>query len=680
MPSPTARGIARAATTSRVAGFIPRRELDTIVGEGGELRTQVTYLQGLGGVGKSELLREIARRQAQLGARVVWTDARLVDADPAQGIAAAAGASSLVEAFGARGRTLLIVDNLESFPEHSPASIWFWEQLVPSLPSSWKLVCAGRWKLRPRWRADARIAGRLAIVPIGNFTEAEALRFLEARRLPARHRQAYFARTHGHPLALAMACELVADPAAFAGEGFRASVGLVQGLLDEFWSGGSATPEQLRALMTCALVRRTSEALVRHVCGDELARPLFEWLRGLSFVEVDADGLFPHDLVRDTLVADLAWRDASLRAELLEKARRFVARELERDPDAAPHIADAVHLLGQLDVWRSRVERRGLELSRIGPASDAEWPAVEEIVRRQQGPASLRWLRFWRERGAQVLAVRGDEALTGMILVLELDRFPRDEAARDPGIAPLFVFLDAHPPGEGARILYYRMWMAAGTHQQPSAELTSILVHAMHQAFVTPRLAFLFSANHEPARWRPLHETPGACFAGTFTTDGQEFGIFGQDARDREPVAWFQEQFGRLSAAVPPPAPLGKEEVHEATRRALRTIDRPDLLRENPLVGSALVRKPPGDDATARLARAEALAELIRGECERFLLSPRDRDLFRVIHRTYFEASGKQRALAEELGFSFITYRRHLASAIRRLADRLWQRQAGAGA
>ena len=91
-----------------------------------------------------------------------------------------------------------------------------------------------------------------------------------------------------------------------------------------------------------------------------------------------------------------------------------------------------------------------------------------------------------------------------------------------------------------------------------------------------------------------------------------------------------------------------------------------------------LVRHPAGDDAAARQARAEALCQLIRGECEQFLRSPRDQDLYRVLHRTYFEPSVKQRAAADELGLSFITYRRYLAAAVRRLADRLWQRQSAA--
>jgi hypothetical protein len=94
-------------------------------------------------------------------------------------------------------------------------------------------------------------------------------------------------------------------------------------------------------------------------------------------------------------------------------------------------------------------------------------------------------------------------------------------------------------------------------------------------------------------------------------------------------------------------------------------------------VAAPLVHQPAGDDVAARQARAEALSELIRRECEHFLRSPRDHDLFRVLHRTYFEACPKQRVAANELGMSYISYRRHLAEGIRRLADRLWQRQGG---
>src|SRR5262245_11039269 len=93
--------------------------------------------------------------------------------------------------------------------------------------------------------------------------------------------------------------------------------------------------------------------------------------------------------------------------------------------------------------------------------------------------------------------------------------------------------------------------MGRDTHQEPSPELTRVLVHAVRSAFVTSGLAFVFSANHDPERWRPLHETPGASCAAVFTTDGKEIGIFCQDARGVAPIAWFEEQFEKLAPRAP---------------------------------------------------------------------------------------------------------------------------------
>ncbi|MDN5750464.1 MAG: hypothetical protein L0H64_18465, partial [Pseudonocardia sp.] len=63
------------------------------------------------------------------------------------------------------------------------------------------------------------------------------------------------------------------------------------------------------ALEVCALASVTTEALLRAVLGRADVHEEFGWLRGLSFVEAGPDGLFPHDLGRDVLDADLRWRD-----------------------------------------------------------------------------------------------------------------------------------------------------------------------------------------------------------------------------------------------------------------------------------------------------------------------------------------------------------------------------------
>ncbi len=60
--------------------------------------------------------------------------------------------------------------------------------------------------------------------------------------------------------------------------------------------------------------------------GDD-AGDLFAWLRTLPFIDEGPDGLFPHDVARDGLLADLRWRDPGRYAYLHHRVRaRLLAR------------------------------------------------------------------------------------------------------------------------------------------------------------------------------------------------------------------------------------------------------------------------------------------------------------------------------------------------------------------
>ena len=111
---------------------------------------------------------------------------------------------------------------------------------------------------------------------------------------------------HGHPLGLSLLADVVARGGQAAADPLTPD--LVGTLLRRFVevvpSGGHR-----RALEVCALARVTTEALLREALGLEDANELFAWLRELSFVESGPEGVFPHDLARDALEADLRWRD-----------------------------------------------------------------------------------------------------------------------------------------------------------------------------------------------------------------------------------------------------------------------------------------------------------------------------------------------------------------------------------
>ena len=118
------------------------------------------------------------------------------------------------------------------------------------------------------------------------------------------------------------------------------------------------------------------------------------------------------------------------------------------------------------------------------------------------------------------------------------------------------------------------------------------------------------------------------------------------------------------------PAPLGRERFAEAVRLALRDLRRPDRLRGNALMGSALAAGLDG-------ASPDRLVATLLAGIEQIGQEPRAGTLHRVLDRTFVRGAPTQEAAAEVLGLPLSTYRRHLARALERLTDLLWAVEIG---
>ena len=130
-----------------------------------------------------------------------------------------------------------------------------------------------------------------------------------------------------------------------------------------------------------------------------------------------------------------------------------------------------------------------------------------------------------------------------------------------------------------------------------------------------------------------------------------------------------------LAPALTPSAPSSQNawsfpEFAAALKGALRDYSRVDLLAGNPLLRSRLV-------AGRGPVTAASLQGLLSETVGTLFASPRDEKLRRVIELTYFRPAPKQEAAADRLGLSFGTYRRHLTTALGRLARWLWQQERG---
>jgi TolB-like protein/Flp pilus assembly protein TadD len=115
---------------------------------------------------------------------------------------------------------------------------------------------------------------------------------------------------------------------------------------------------------------------------------------------------------------------------------------------------------------------------------------------------------------------------------------------------------------------------------------------------------------------------------------------------------------------------LSHADFGAAVRDALRHYVRTDLLAGNRLLHSRLMT-----GAAAAVATPQTLKALIAETAKTLFANQRDQRLYRILELTYFDPVPKQEAAAERIGLSFSTYRRHLAAALDRLTEWLWQQE-----
>ena len=234
-------------------------------------------------------------------------------------------------------------------------------------------------------------------LPLRNLSPGESLTYLDRRAVPDDQRAAVLDFTHGHPLALSLVADLLAQR-----PGIRfhpqAVPDMIKVLLEQLVQKVPG-PAHRVALEACALVRLTSQPLLAEMTGVPDAHDLFDWLRGLSFVESGTAGLFPHDLAREALTADLRWRNPPWYAELHRRARTFYVTQLQAShrEEHQRILFDLIFLhrenpaVGSFFQWQAGAVRPDI-------VRDEDRAALLEMVARTRRP------RFGRDRRPLVRA------------------------------------------------------------------------------------------------------------------------------------------------------------------------------------------------------------------------------------------------------------------------------------
>src|SRR5690606_20054105 len=126
---------------------------------------------------------------------------------------------------------------------------------------------------------------------------------------------------------------------------------------------------------------------------------LFGWLATLSFIDHSAGGLYPHDLVRDVLDAELRWRAPGEHARLRERVRRHAierARAGEGDPRTA--AADLVFLHRSNPFTATQWDWASFGSAYGDALRPGDGEALLTMTERHEGAECARWVAHWLER------------------------------------------------------------------------------------------------------------------------------------------------------------------------------------------------------------------------------------------------------------------------------------------
>lgn len=284
--------------------------------------SNVVHVSGPAGIGKSTLLREVARRATTAGYSVRSLEGRDLPPFP-EALETAIGDISASDS-----PLLIIIDSYElvgSLDGHLRANV------VPSLPGSAVVVLCSRTKPGPSWFDGGWDA-------VSRSIEIEGLAYDDAVALTRHHGLSLQAtiedlvrRSSGSPLALVVGSQA-------GGSGSMAD--LVDRLL-----GTEADPRRARALGVAALARVTTPELLEAVLPSDDPHDNYKWLADRSFAEPLADGIALHALVAQSIRDSLRRRDpvgeASLRRRIADYLyQRALAGQFSLSTDLQHLVVD----------------------------------------------------------------------------------------------------------------------------------------------------------------------------------------------------------------------------------------------------------------------------------------------------------------------------------------------------
>jgi hypothetical protein len=485
-----------------VSGFVGRAaELSALL-EGGDAAPIVTFVHGMGGIGKSALLAVLAHHLDARGTRVVRLDGRSIEPSP-RGVLTAIGVAldgvpcEDVHDLDLRLRRfptnpVFVVDEIDRLHLVGP---WVRQTLLPALPGGIRHVFAGRLAPENAWIASPGWSEAVRVVRLGPLPEGDARALLARRGVADAAVPQLLELAHGSPLALELGARAAARgplPESDVASLFDA---LARRCVDD------VEVDLRRAVEAACVVRRVTRPLLESMLGRECDETFVAAFAALPFVERTHDGLAVHEAVRQAVRERLAVLDPDRLARLRAGAWAFYEAALRAAPARRwtwRAAADVMYLIENPVVREAYFPSASLELT-VDAARDADESATLALTRASAPHALATIETWWRDgRDAFRMVRSGDGTIVGFGVQQWASDLPASVRALDP-LSRAWIERFERSEGRERDAFFARYVIAAPGHDQGQVA-APLWIDAKRAYVERPQLWAVYGATPEPDR------------------------------------------------------------------------------------------------------------------------------------------------------------------------------------
>jgi hypothetical protein len=352
--------------------------------------TQVLFLSGMGGIGKSALMLQFLTMAQDQNMGSIWIDGRICPETPngfLESLEAFRSQRSSGHVVSARSiqetvipitqrKTLMCVDNYESIQKLEG---WLRSAFLPQFSDTGLLlVLASRQNLAIEWKRDLSWNRRVKQIELAPLSRSEAIDFCSKRGLVddiAVGR--LITDTQGLPLAMALAIEGIhLNPIEPGAPVWSPSIKVSAELLREV-----AAPELQETLDTLCILPYASAQELNRFLDTPLTAMQLDQLCQLSFVRPTAGGFALHDVARTYLVEDFIRRDPIGYQVLRQRINAKLAEALRAAQGEEKRKIACILLATSRDVFQLPIITTNTDLYQLESSQSTDLPHLHQIMR-----------------------------------------------------------------------------------------------------------------------------------------------------------------------------------------------------------------------------------------------------------------------------------------------------------